>query len=115
MATLQDVLVTHSTRFNLAKIPRGRTINGPVQYHLTGPNATDLIGTVADGNYSVTAGVHPSPVLTVTMTTEDYVAMHTGTTSVAKLWASGRMLTRGDKMTANALGKAFKPPRPPKK
>lgn len=85
-----------------------RDMDGTViQFLLTGSDGGAFALTIKDGAGTVEEGAHPSPHLTVAMTSEDFVAMIEGRLSGEDAHAGGRLRLSGDLHIASSMAALF--------
>ncbi|PKK86485.1 MAG: sterol-binding protein [Thermoplasmata archaeon HGW-Thermoplasmata-1] len=76
-----------------------------IQMSITGPNGGEWQINVKDQKMNVSAGVNPSPTITVTMSDEDFLKMVNGTLGTMAAFFTGKLKFKGDMATALKLQK----------
>ena len=79
-----------------------------LQYHLTGKEAGDWYVVIKDGKCEVHQGVFPTPRMTLTADSDDYIAIFTGQSNAMKAFMEGKLKLSGDLNMAMKLPNMFK-------
>lgn len=79
-----------------------------IQFHFTGAEAGDWYAEIKDGKVNVQQGTHPSPKMTLTADSSDYVKMFTGELDGMQAFMQGKLKLAGDLNLAMKLTQMFK-------
>ena len=104
MPTVREVFTQMPGRFRPEKAT-GTT--GVVQYDVTGDGGGTWHAIIKDGTCTVKEGPAPTPSLTLTMSSQDWLDMATGKQSGQMLFMSGKLKLKGDMALAMKLGSLF--------
>ncbi len=84
------------------------TISATVQFHFTGNQASDWFVRINDGACSSSEGTTPDPNVTMTVDSDDFLAILTGKLEPMAAFMRGKLNMRGDVSLAMKLPKLFK-------
>ncbi|MFO3797305.1 MAG: SCP2 sterol-binding domain-containing protein [Anaerolineales bacterium] len=79
-----------------------------IQFHFTGAEAGDWYAEIKDGKVTVQQGVHPSPRMTLTADSNDYIKIFTGELDGMRAFMEGKLKLAGDLNLAMKLTQMFK-------
>ncbi len=79
-----------------------------IQFKFTGAEAGDWYADIKDGAVNITKGVHPSPKMTLTADSSDYLKIFTGELDGMKAFMEGKLKLTGDLNLAMKLTQMFK-------
>jgi len=79
-----------------------------VQFRFTGAQASDWYVVIKDQKCESTQGLHPSPKMTMTVDSEDYIKISTGELDPTMAFMKGKVKVSGDMGIALGMGKYFK-------
>jgi putative sterol carrier protein len=79
-----------------------------IQFKFTGEEAGDWYADIKDGKVTVSQGIHPSPKMTLTADSGDYVKIFTGELDGMKAFMDGKLKMAGDLNLAMKLTQMFK-------
>jgi len=83
-------------------------LDAVIQFKFSGPEAGDWFATVKDGKCTTEKGVHPSPKMTLTADSSDYVKIFTGELDGMAAFMQGKLKLAGDLNLAMKLMTMFK-------
>jgi len=83
-------------------------LDAALQFKFTGSEAGDWFATIKDGKCSVEKGTHPSPKMTLTADSSDYVKIFTGELDGMQAFMQGKIKLAGDLNLAMKLMTMFK-------
>lgn len=107
MATTIKELMTEVIK--TAFVPeKAAGIDTVVQFKFTGAQASDWFVVVKDQTCECTEGLHPSPKMTMTADSEDYIKIATGEMDATVAFMKGKVKVAGDMGVALGMGKYFK-------
>jgi putative sterol carrier protein len=86
---------------------KAANLNATIQLELTGDGGGDWVLEVADGAINVSPGRTQTPNLTLTMATEDYVALSRGEANPVNLFMAGKVKLQGDMTLAMKFPELF--------
>lgn len=78
-----------------------------LQFNFTGSQASEWYVTIKDQKIASTEGKHPSPKMTMTVSSEDYVKIATGELDASMAFMKGKVKINGDMSLALGMGKFF--------
>jgi putative sterol carrier protein len=104
MATVKEVFDQMSSRFRPDK---ATGTNAVIQYDITGQGGGTWHTVIKDGACTVKEGAGPTPSLTLSMSTQDWLDMASGKQSGQMLFMSGKLKLKGDMGLAMKLGSLF--------
>ncbi|MCC6299816.1 MAG: SCP2 sterol-binding domain-containing protein [Anaerolineales bacterium] len=78
-----------------------------VQFRFTGAQASDWYVVIKDQKCESTEGLHPSPKMTMTVDSEDYVKISAGELDATMAFMKGKVKVSGDMGVALGMGKYF--------
>ena len=85
-------------------------MNSTIQFNLSGDDGGQWYTTIKDGKAEVTKGTAPSPNMTLSMSSQDYVDMTMGKLNGQMAFMSGKLKISGDMGLAMKLQSLFKRP-----
>ena len=83
-------------------------LDAVIQFKFTGAEAGEWYATIKDGKVEVAQGVHPSPKMTLTADSADYVKIFTGELDGMQAFMQGKLKLAGDLNLAMKLTQMFK-------
>lgn len=83
-------------------------IDTVVQFRFTGSQASDWYVVIKDQAFECTEGLHPSPKMTMTADSDDYIKVATGELDATMAFMKGKVKVAGDMGVALGMGKYFK-------
>ena len=83
-------------------------LDAVLQFKFTGAEASEWFATVKDGACTVEQGAHPSPKMTLTADSGDYVKIFTGELDGMQAFMQGKIKLAGDLNLAMKLMTMFK-------
>jgi putative sterol carrier protein len=104
MPTVKETFDAMGARF---KADRAQGVSATVQYDITGDGGGTYHVQIADGTCAVREGAAASPVLTLTMSAQDWVDMVTGKLNPQMAFMSGKLKHKGDMGLLMRLGGMF--------
>jgi putative sterol carrier protein len=104
MPTVKETFDAMSSRFRADK---ATGVNATIQYDITGDQGGTWHAVIKDGACAVNAGAAPSPNLTLTMSSQDWLDMTTGKLSGQMAFMSGKLKLKGDMGLAMKIGGLF--------
>ncbi len=79
-----------------------------LQFKFTGAEPGDWYAEIKDGKVSVQPGVHPSPKMTLTADSDDYIKLFTGQLDPMQAFMAGKLKLSGDLNLAMKMTQFFK-------
>lgn len=76
-----------------------------MQFNFTGAQASQWVVTVKNQKIDTAEGSHPSPAMTMTVDTEDYIKIATGELDASMAFMKGKVKVSGDMGVALGMGK----------
>ena len=107
--------MAHTIESLIAMIPKtlpgeqGKNVNTSVQLNVTGSQAGQWNVVAKDGAVTVAKGTHASPELTVTVDTDDVLAVADGKLDPTQAFMQGKAKVQGDLTEVLDLVKVFMP------
>lgn len=83
-------------------------LDAVIQFKFTGAEAGEWYAVIKDGKVTVEKGTHPSPRMTLTADSGDYVKIFTGELDGMKAFMEGKLKLAGDLNLAMKLTQMFK-------
>jgi putative sterol carrier protein len=83
-------------------------LDATIQFKFTGAEAGEWYATIKDGKCVAEKGTHPSPKMTLTADSSDYVKIFTGELDGMKAFMEGKLKLAGDLNLAMKLMQMFK-------
>jgi putative sterol carrier protein len=83
-------------------------LDAVIQFKFTGPEAGDWFASVKDGACTTQQGTHPSPKMTLSADSSDYVKIFTGELDGMQAFMAGKIKLAGDLNLAMKLMTMFK-------
>jgi putative sterol carrier protein len=87
---------------------KAQGVDAVIQFKFTGAEAGEWNATIKDGNVAVVQGAHPSPKMTLTADSADYVKIITGELDGMQAFMQGKIKLAGDLNLAMKLMQMFK-------
>jgi len=87
---------------------KAQGVDAVIQFKFTGPEAGDWNATIKEGKVDVSRGTHPSPKMTLTADSSDYVKIFTGELDGMQAFMQGKIKLAGDLNLAMKLMQMFK-------
>ena len=87
---------------------KAQGLDAVIQFKFTGAEAGDWYAIIKDGKVDVERGVHPSPKMTLTADSADYVKIFTGELDGMQAFMQGKIKLAGDLNLAMKLMQMFK-------
>ena len=87
---------------------KAQGVDSVIQFRFTGAEAGDWNATINDGQVTVERGIHPSPKMTLTADSSDYVKIFTGELDGMQAFMQGKIKLAGDLNLAMKLVQMFK-------
>jgi putative sterol carrier protein len=103
--TVADLMSKMPGAFQPEKAPG---LDAVIQFKFTGAEAGDWYATIKDGKVVTAQGVHPSPKMTLTADSADYVKIFTGEIDGMQAFMQGKIKLAGDLNLAMKLTQMFK-------
>jgi len=103
--TVADLMSKMPAAFLSEKAPG---LDAAIQFKFTGAEAGDWYAEIKDGKCSTAQGVHPSPKMTLTADSADYVKIFTGEIDGMAAFMQGKIKLAGDLNLAMKLTQMFK-------
>ena len=103
--TVADLMSKMPGAFLSEKAPG---LDAVIQFKFTGAEAGDWYATIKDGKVDVKQGTHPSPKMTLTAASSDYVKIFTGELGGMAAFMQGKLKLAGDLNLAMKLTQMFK-------
>lgn len=85
-------------------------VNTVIQYDITGEGGGKWHAEIADGKCEVKEGQHPTPKLTLTVGSQDWIDMIMGKLNGQQAFMSGKLKLKGDMALAMKMNSFFAPP-----
>jgi putative sterol carrier protein len=104
MPTVKDTFDAMAGRFQPSK---AAGVNATIQYDITGDQGGTWNAVIKDGTCQVNSGAAPSPNLTITMSSQDWLDMTGGKLSGQMAFMSGKLKLKGDMGLAMKIGSIF--------
>src|SRR6266540_7364025 len=89
-------------------IEKAQCVDSVIQFKFIGEEAGDWNATIKDGKVDVERGIHPSPKMTLTADSQDYVKIFTGELDGMQAFMQGKIKLTGDLNLAMKLMQMFK-------
>ncbi|MEJ5239676.1 MAG: SCP2 sterol-binding domain-containing protein [Anaerolineales bacterium] len=103
--TIADLMSRMPGAFLPEKAPG---LEAVIQFHFTGDEAGDWYAEIKDGKVTVQQGVHPSPRMTLTADSADYIKIFTGELDGMRAFMEGKLKLSGDLSLAMKLTQMFR-------
>ncbi len=103
--TIADLMSKMPGAFLPEKAPG---LEAVIQFHFTGAEAGDWYAEIKDGKVTVQQGVHPSPRMTLTADSSDYIKIFTGELDGMRAFMEGKLKLAGDLNLAMKLTQMFR-------
>lgn len=103
--TIADLMSRMPGAFLPEKAPG---LDAVIQFHFSGAEAGDWYAEIKDGKVTVSQGVHPSPRMTLTADSSDYIKIFTGELDGMKAFMEGKLKLSGDLNLAMKLTQMFR-------
>jgi putative sterol carrier protein len=87
---------------------KAQDVDAIIQFKFTGDEAGEWNATIKDGKVDVVRGTHPSPKMTLTADSSDYVKIFTGELDGMQAFMQGKIKLAGDLNLAMKLMQMFK-------
>lgn len=87
---------------------KAQGVDATLQFNFTGAEAGEWHATIRDGKVDVARGSHPSPKMTLTADSADYVKIFTGELDGMQAFTQGKIKLAGDLNLALKLMQMFK-------
>ena len=87
---------------------KAQGVDANIQFKFTGEEAGDWVAAIKDGKVDVSRGTHPSPKMTLTADSQDYVKIITGELDGMQAFMQGKIKLAGDLNLAMKLMQMFK-------
>lgn len=87
---------------------KAQGLDAVIQFKFTGEEAGEWNATIKDGKVDVARGTHPSPKMTLTADSADYVKIFTGEFDGMQAFMQGKIKLAGDLNLAMKLMQMFK-------
>ncbi len=87
---------------------KAQGVDAVVQFKFTGAEAGEWNATIKDGKVDVARGEHPSPRMTLTADSSDYIKIFTGELDGMQAFMQGKIKLAGDLNLAMKLMQMFK-------
>jgi putative sterol carrier protein len=87
---------------------KAQGVDAVIQFKFTGNEAGEWNATIKDGKVDVARGTHPTPKMTLTADSSDYVKIFTGELDGMKAFMEGKIKLAGDLNLAMKLMQMFK-------
>ena len=87
---------------------KAQGVDAVIQFKFTGDEAGEWNATIKDGKVDVARGEHPSPRMTLTADSSDYVKIFTGELDGMQAFMQGKIKLAGDLNLAMKLMQMFK-------
>jgi putative sterol carrier protein len=104
MPTVKDTFDAMAGRFQPSK---ATGVNATIQYDITGDQGGTWHAAIKDGTCQVNSGPAPTPSLTITMSSQDWLDMTGGKLSGQMAFMSGKLKLKGDMGLAMKIGSIF--------
>ena len=96
MSTADDINEIFARLPNAFLPEKAGNMNATIQLHLTGDGGGDWTVAIANGGITVTQGTASAPNLSLTMASNDYVALSRGEANPMNLFMAGKIKLQGD-------------------
>jgi putative sterol carrier protein len=103
--TVADLMSKMPKAFLPEKAPG---LDAVIQFKFTGEEAGDWFATIKDGKCTTEQGTHPSPKMTLSADSSDYVKIFTGEVDGMQAFMQGKLKLSGDLNLAMKLMTIFK-------
>jgi putative sterol carrier protein len=87
---------------------KAQGVDSVIQFKFTGEEAGEWFAAIKDGKVDVSRGTHPSPKMTLTADSADYVKIFTGELDGMQAFMQGKIKLAGDLNLAMKLMQMFK-------
>ena len=87
---------------------KAQGVDATIQFKFTGAEPGEWNATIKDGNVDVARGIHPTPKMTLTADSTDYVKIFTGELDGMQAFMQGKIKLAGDLNLAMKLMQMFK-------
>ena len=87
---------------------KAQGVDAVIQFKFTGAEAGDWNATIKEGKVDVSRGTHPSPKMTLSADSSDYVKIFTGELDGMQAFMQGKIKLAGDLNLAMKLMQMFK-------
>ena len=87
---------------------KAQGVDSVIQFKFTGDEAGEWFAAIKDGKVDVSRGTHPSPKMTLTADSADYVKIFTGELDGMQAFMQGKIKLSGDLNLAVKLMQMFK-------
>ncbi len=87
---------------------KARGLDTVLQFKFTGNEPGDWYAVIKDGKVEVQKGAHPSPKMTLTADSADYIALFTGQLDPMQAFMAGKLKLSGDLNLAMKMTQFFK-------
>jgi putative sterol carrier protein len=87
---------------------KAQGVDSVIQFKFTGDEAGEWFAAIKDGKVDVSRGTHPSPKMTLTADSADYVKIFTGELDGMQAFMQGKIKLAGDLNLAVKLMQMFK-------
>jgi putative sterol carrier protein len=87
---------------------KAQGLDAAIQFEFTGAEAGEWFAVIKDGKVDVSRGTHPSPKMTLTADSGDYVKIFTGELDGMQAFMQGKIKLAGDLNLAMKLTQMFK-------
>jgi putative sterol carrier protein len=87
---------------------KAQGVDSVIQFKFTGDEVGDWFAAIKDGKVDVSRGTHPSPKMTLTADSQDYVKIFTGELDGMQAFMQGKIKLAGDLNLAMKLMQMFK-------
>ena len=87
---------------------KAQGVDAVIQFNFTGAEAGEWNATIKEGKVNVARGPHPTPRMTLTADSSDYVKIFTGELDGMKAFMEGKIKLAGDLNLAMKLMQMFK-------
>lgn len=87
---------------------KAQGVDAVIQFKFTGAEAGDWNATIKEGKVDVSRGTHPSPRMTLTADSSDYVKIFSGELDGMQAFMQGKIKLAGDLNLAMKLMQMFK-------
>ena len=87
---------------------KAQGVDSVIQFKFTGEEAGEWFAAIKDGKVDVSRGTHPSPKMTLTADSSDYVKIFTGELDGMQAFMQGKIKLAGDLNIAMKLMQMFK-------
>ena len=87
---------------------KAQGLDAIIQFKFTGAEAGEWVAAIKDGKVDVSRGTHPTPKMTLTADSADYVKIFTGELDGMQAFMQGKIKLAGDLNLAMKLMQMFK-------